>query len=95
MNQVQGLLKAGKNVLLDATNTSTEKRRRFCKQLPPCVRYMKVLHVMKAIAKDRIAKDLEKGTCRAAVPDGVLDRAQRELTESMDSIKEERWKMKV
>ena len=94
LNQVQGLLKSGRNVLLDGTNTHTDRRRRFVKQLPPCKRYLKVFQVHRSIAKDRIARDLQSGVERSNVPDSVLDRGCKELAESMEAVRDEHWRMK-
>lgn len=94
LNHVQSALKAKQNVILDATNTSTDKRRQFVRQLPPCNRYLKVFSIPKAIAKLRIAKDLEKRIVRAATPDAVIDVMQRQFTDSLTAVKDEGWKMK-
>lgn len=94
LNQVVGGLKNGRNIILDATNTRTDLRRTFVRQLPPCIRYLKVFQVSKAIAKIRVAKDLNDGVVRSAVSDVVMDRMHASFVESMAAIDDEGWKMK-
>jgi predicted kinase len=94
LNHCQGLLSNGKNVILDATNTSTDKRRWFVKQLPRCQRYLKTFSIQKSIAKSRIARDLEKGVGRAQVPDAVIDTMYRQFQDSLLAIRDEGWLMK-
>lgn len=95
LNQVQGALRAGKNVILDATNTSAEKRRKFIAALPPCNRYLKVMTINKTIARQRISRDLAEGIERAVVPDAIIELMYRRLNESMLSIRDEGWMMKT
>ena len=92
LNQVQGHLKRGRNVILDATNTGTEKRRKFISQLPPCNRFIKVFQVSKPIAKSRISKDMEAGVERTPVPDHVIERMFKQFHDSLLAIKDERWR---
>jgi predicted kinase len=94
LNQCQGLLSSGRNVILDATNTSTERRRQFIKQLPPCRRFLKTFTINKSIAKARLAKDLERGVERAAVPDSVVDVMYRQFQDSVMAVRDEGWQTK-
>jgi predicted kinase len=94
LNRCQGLLEKGRNVILDATNTSTEKRRRFVKQLPKCQRFLKVFPINKSIAKGRIARDIEQGIDRAKVPDSAIDVMFRQFQDSLVAVRDEGWKMK-
>lgn len=94
LNQCQGLLSAGRNVILDATNTQTDKRRQFVKQLPQCRRFLKIFPVNKSIAKARIGRDLERGVDRANVPDAVIDVMFRQFQDSVINVRDEGWRMK-
>ena len=91
LNQCQGLLSSGRNVILDATNTSTDKRRRFVKQLPPCRRFLKRFTINKSIAKARVAKDIQLGVDRSSVPDAVIDVMYRQFQDSLMAIRDEGW----
>ena len=94
LNHVAAALKQGKNVLLDATNTQTDRRRQFVRQLPPCNKHLKVFNINKSIAKSRVAKDLEKGVDRAATPDGVIDLMYRQFQDSLAAVKDEGWHLR-
>lgn len=94
LNQCQGLLRNGRNVILDATNTGTEKRRKFVAQLPACNKHLKIFHVPKTLAKSRIAKDLQNGVDRAPVPDNVIERMNKQFQDALLAIKDENWLMK-
>jgi predicted kinase len=91
---VRSALHNKRNVILDATNTLTDKRRRFFSKLPACNRYAKLFQVNKSIAKNRISKDLEEGVVRAQVPDAVIDKMQAQFNESLQTIKDEGWMFK-
>lgn len=95
VNQVQGALRSGRNVILDATNTSSDKRRKFVAALPACNRFLKVMHIHKSIAKQRIAKDLSEGVERALVPDAIVETMYRRFNDSLQTIREEGWIMKT
>ena len=88
----QASLKAGRNVILDGTNTNTVKRRRFVSELPPCIRSLKMFSINKTVAKTRIEKDLAVGVERSSVPDSVIDRIYRQYTEAVSLIHDEGWK---
>jgi len=91
LRQATAALRARVNVILDATNTNTEKRRRFMNQLPPCNRYLKVFTISKAVARSRIQADVSNGRDRAAVPDAALDKIECEMQISLGAIRDERW----
>lgn len=93
LNNCSGLLAQGRNVILDATNTNTDQRRSFVKQLPPCVRFVKTFPINKAIAKNRVARDVERGVDRARVPDSVVDVMARQFADSVSSLKTEGWRV--
>jgi predicted kinase len=94
LNQCQGLLANGRNVILDATNTNTEKRRQFVKQLPRCQRLLKTFAINKSIAKSRIARDVQCGVDRADVPDAVIDVMYRQFQDSLVSLRDEDWQVR-
>ncbi len=96
LNHVLNHLKSKKNVILDATNVETEKRRRFMNQIPIglCNRIIKIFTINKSIARGRIQKDVAKNVCRATVPDQTLDKMDAQLHESLAAIKDERWIIK-
>lgn len=94
LNQVVGLLKQDRNVILDATNVRSDQRRVFVSQLPPCNKFMKVFPVLKAIARNRITKEVAAGADRADVPDSILEKMHASFTESMTVIRSEGWIMK-
>lgn len=87
-------LSNGRNVILDATNLQTERRRRFLQQLPTCRRYLKIFPIHKSIAKHRIERDLAARKVRSATPDNIIDLMARQFQESLTAVKDEGWKMK-
>ena len=87
-------LNSGCNVILDATNLQTERRRRFLHQLPCCTRYQKLFPIHKSVAKHRIEKDLAAGKVRSATPDSIIDLMARQFQDSLAAVREEGWKMK-
>jgi predicted kinase len=95
LNQVQGALAAKRNVILDATNTRTDKRRGFLKKLPACTRWVKMFPVNKSIAKSRIRRDIASGVKRSEVPDGVVDLMYREFCDAAVAVRDEGWRVKV
>jgi len=67
-------LKAGKDVILDATNVATKSRKRFIQGLPPHRLQAKRLEGDPEEAHARIRKDIEEGKDRADVPHGAVMR---------------------
>lgn len=95
LNQVVGHLKMGRNVILDATNVRSDHRRTFVRQLPPCNKYLKVIAITKAIAKNRISKDVAAGVDRSTVPDVIMEKMYASFLESQMAVKDEGWLMKA
>jgi predicted kinase len=95
INQVTGLLKSRRNVILDATNVRTDLRRSFIRELPPCNKYIKVFHMNKSVAKCRIAKAIAAGEERSSVPDSVMEKMYASFHESLVAINEEGWMTKT
>ena len=65
-------LKAGKNVILDATNVSSKSRKRFISGLPECKRRAKRFEADPEVTFQRIRKQIEKGEDRSDVPHGAI-----------------------
>jgi predicted kinase len=82
-------LKAGKNVIIDATNVSTMYRREFIKNLPECVLCAKIIECDPETAYSRIAADIAKGIDRANVPDEVVYRMYGEFLYTKKVIESE------
>jgi predicted kinase len=72
-------LKNGKNVILDATMTSSVNRRDFIKDLPQSKLKAKVFYVDPNISKERIKNDIDYGKDRANVPPEVIDKMYDDL----------------
>ena len=85
-------LKDGKNVILDATNTTTKGRTQFLKNIPNDLIYQKqaiVFDVSPEDAKKRIKKDLEDGKDRSNVPDDVIDRMHKQFKQDVGNLEKE------
>jgi predicted kinase len=77
-------LRAGKDVILDATNVATKSRKRFLEGLPPHVLKAKRFEADPEETYARIRKQIEKGEDRSDVPHGAImrmhDQFQKEST---------------
>ena len=90
--RVVEFLKDGKNVILDATNTTTKGRTQFLKNIPNDLIYQKqaiVFDVSPEDAKKRIKKDLEDGKDRSNVPDDVIDRMYKQFKQDIGNLERE------
>jgi predicted kinase len=65
-------LKAGKDVILDATNVVAKNRKNFLKGLPPHALYAKTFETKPEEAISRVKKDIEEGKNRSNVPEDVI-----------------------
>jgi predicted kinase len=93
VDRVVSGLNGGHDVILDATNTNTVKRRQFIAALPPCKRFIKVMHVAKNVAMKRIKADIEGGVHRSNVPESVVEKMNGELHRSLHDIQAEGWQL--
>lgn len=75
-------LKAGKNVILDATNVDSKQRRQFVQGLPSSVIKAKIFNVDPEEAKKRVRKAVESGENRSNVPDFVIDKQYEKFKQS-------------
>jgi len=85
-------LKNGKNVILDATNTTTKGRTQFLEKIPKEIIYQKqaiVFHVSPEDAKKRIKKDLEDKKDRSNVPDEVINRMYKQFKQDVGNLEKE------
>jgi predicted kinase len=67
-------LKAGKDVILDATNVATKSRKRFLQGLPPHKLQAKRFEADPEETHARIRKQIEEGIERSDVPHGAIIR---------------------
>jgi predicted kinase len=72
-------LQAGQDVVLDATNVNTTRRREFLAGLPECLKKAKIFDISPEEACQRIKADLEIWKDRAAVPDEIVYRMYGEF----------------
>jgi predicted kinase len=91
--RVVGALKAGHDVILDATNVSTYHRNLFIKDLPPCTLLAKVFDVEPAVAYGRIAHDVKNGVDRSNVPEDVVYRMYGEFLYTKRVLSKEGFKL--
>lgn len=76
-------LKAGKNVILDATNVDSNSRRQFIQGLPSGIALKaKIFNVDPEVAKQRIKAQIERGENRSNVPPDVIDRMHQKFQAS-------------
>ena len=87
-------LRAGKNVILDATNTVSRNRRKLIEFIrethkAPIVFKALVFEIDTKTAKVRVKNDIEKGIERSNVPEDVIDRMHSQLQQSTSSLSSE------
>ena len=88
--RVVDALRAGKTVILDATNVDSKQRRSFVQGLPPSILKAKIFDVDPAEAKKRVRKAIEKGENRSNVPDFVIDKQHEKFkTSTPQKLQEE------
>ncbi len=88
-------LNQGYNVILDATNVDSNRRKEFLKDLPPTQLKAKIFNVSPEEALSRINKALESGENRAKTPENIV-RIMHEkfVTESTpEKLKEEGFEL--
>jgi predicted kinase len=83
------LLERGMNVILDATNVNTSRRREFLTGLPTCKKMAKMFYVNPETAYQRIKKDLEENKLRSNVPEEAVYRLYGEYLYTLRVIKSE------
>lgn len=89
-------LKNGMNVVLDATNTDTEKRKGFIKEIESEVDFKKIALVFKITpeeSKRRIAKDIQNKVDRANVSRDAIDIQHQFFMVSVNSLPAEGFKI--
>lgn len=82
-------LKRGDNVILDATNVNTEKRREFIKKMPPHRPFAKIFNVSPKEAIKRVKKDIAKGIDRSNVPEEVIMKQYDDFIDTLNTIEDE------
>jgi predicted kinase len=82
-------LENGKNVILDATNVDTSRRREFINDLPEVQIQAKLFDADPEESKRRIRKDIELGIDRSNVPEEIIDKMYDKYKYTLTKIKEE------
>ncbi len=72
-------LKNGKDVILDATNVSSSRRKGFSQGLPPHKLFAKLFYCDPEVSYQRIRKQIENGEERANVPHGAIVRMHEQF----------------
>jgi predicted kinase len=79
-------LERGVNVILDATNVNTSRRREFLQGLPPCQKIVKLFSTHPEEAYRRIKKDLDGNKQRSKVPEEAVYKMYGELLYTLKVI---------
>jgi predicted kinase len=82
-------LENGKNVILDATNVDTSRRREFIKDLPEVQIQAKFFDADPEESKRRIRNDIRLGVDRSHVPEEIIDKMYDKYKDTITKIKEE------
>jgi len=77
------------DTILDATNVNTPYRKRFVRDLPPCIKQAKIFECDPVVSRDRIEKDIREGKDRSNVPDWVIERMYENYLDTLTVIHEE------
>ena len=83
-DKVKKALEKGSNVILDATNVDSIRRKQFLQELPDHVLKAKIFDVDPEEAKRRIKEDISVGMKRSNVPDYAIDRMYQLYRDTID-----------
>jgi len=92
-NRTTCRLERGRNIILDATNVNTTRRREFLQGLPPCRKMAKMFIVNPEEAYQRIKKDLDENKQRSKVPEEIVYRMYGEFQYTLKVIVSEGFEL--